>query len=283
MKRNLKEDDGGKMEYLKALEDALEAENYLCTYNDKKLIVDTDLGMFDIDYVPGEWVYVIHFSGPNKEFTKYKKYTDDVVELIVNVVEDQLDDWSTEHYIESKKPIKKGIKEDRSLGRTPKPYKAVERGTTVLERDGEPWTVIEKGTVSELNEKYPECQIYERPYYDAVYVGDNICQYGHEDRGKHIFVYGEHDDVYNNVLAYYDDGPSRSWSVYMRESRNLKEGDVEDGWCFIFGSGNYSVYQRGANEYKVEWSDGVCSIEPILCSSEEEAKQIVEELQDAEK
>lgn len=136
MKRNLKEDDGGRMEYLKALEDALEAENYLCTWGDEplgKLIVDTDLGMFDIDYVPGEWVYVVHFSGPNREFTKYRKYTDDVVEIVVNVVEDQLDDWSTEHYMESKKestldlfgqnakvhkdknwkPVKKQIKERR--------------------------------------------------------------------------------------------------------------------------------------------------------------------------
>lgn len=133
MKRNLKEDDGGKMEYLKALENALEAENYLCTWSDEKLIVDTDLGMFDIDYVPGEWVYVVHFSGPNREFTKYRKYTDDVVEIVVNVVEDQLDDWSTEHCMESKKestldlfgqnakvhkdknwkPVKKQIKERR--------------------------------------------------------------------------------------------------------------------------------------------------------------------------
>lgn len=133
--------------------------------------------------------------------------------------DDPLYGYGEEDLVESKKSTKKSIKEDRSLGRTPKPYKAVERGTTVLERDGEPWTVIEKGSVSELNEKYPECQIYERPYYNAVYVGDPICQYGHEDRGKHIFVYGDYDDVYNNVLAYYDDVPTRSWSVYMKESK----------------------------------------------------------------
>ncbi len=123
----------------------------------------------------------------------------------------------------STKYLEKRIKEDRSLGRTPKPFDAVSRGTTVLEKDGEPWTVIEKGTVGELNRKYPECEIFERSYYHAVYVGDGICYYGHEDRGKHIFVYGEYEDVYNNVLAYYDDGPSRSWSVYMKEAKNLKE------------------------------------------------------------
>lgn len=89
--------------------------------------------------------------------------------------------------------------------------------------------------MSELNEKYPECQIYERPYYHAVYVGDPICQYGHEDRGKHIFVYGDYDDVYNNVLAYYDDVPTRSWSVYMKESKKapnrktLKEDTIGPG------------------------------------------------------
>lgn len=127
---------------------------------------------------------------------------------------------------------KNKLKEDRSLGRTPKPYEAIGRGTTVLERDGEPWTVIEKGTVGELNRAHPECEIYERPYYHAVYVGDDICFYGHEDRGKHIFVYGDYDDVYNNVLAYYDDGPSRSWSVYMKESKKkVREASVdEDDW-----------------------------------------------------
>lgn len=98
---------------------------------------------------------------------------------------------------------------------------------------GEPWTVIEKGTVGELNRAHPECEIYERPYYHAVYVGDGISYCDWEDRGKHIFVYGDYDDVYNNVLAYYDDGPSgESWSVYMKESKkapnrkNLKEDAI---------------------------------------------------------
>lgn len=123
------------------------------------------------------------------------------------------------HFESKKAPNKKGLKEDRSLGRTPKDFKDIGRGTTVLDRDGEPWTVAEKGTVGELNRKYPECEIFEKSYYHAVYVVDPICDYNHEDRGKHIFVYGDYDDGYNNVLAYWDDVPTRSWSVYMRESK----------------------------------------------------------------
>lgn len=123
------------------------------------------------------------------------------------------------HFESRKAPNKKGLKEDRSLGRTPKDFKDIGRGTTVLDRDGEPWTVAEKGSVGELNRKYPECEIFEKSYYHAVYVVDPICDYNHEDRGKHIFVYGDYDDVYNNVLAYWDDVPTRSWSVYMRESK----------------------------------------------------------------
>ena len=133
--------------------------------------------------------------------------------------DDPLYGYGEEDLLESKKPTKKNIKEDRNLGRTPKSFNAVNRGTTVLERDGEPWMVLEKGTVGELSRKYPEHQIYEPSYYHAVYVGDPICDYHHENKGERIFVYGEYDDVYNNVLAYYDDVPTRSWSVYMKESK----------------------------------------------------------------
>lgn len=117
----------------------------------------------------------------------------------------------------------KKIKEDRSLGRTPKSFDAVSRGTTVLERDGEPWTVIEKGTVGELNRKYPDCKrdfyLDDVPSYaHAVYAGDNIHFYGHKDRGKCIFVYDEYDGRYGGVIAYYDDAPTRSVSFYMKES-----------------------------------------------------------------
>ena len=61
--------------------------------------------------------------------------------------------------------------------------------------------------------------------------------------------------------------------------------DDEDpsGWYFVFGTGNYSVYARDDDEYKVEWSDGVHTMEPILCGSAKEAKQTIKELQDAEK
>ena len=238
MKKYLKEDDGGKMEYLRALEKALEKENYLCTWgdepigniNNKKLVVDTDLGMFDIDYVPGEWVYVIHFSGPDREFTKYREYTEDVVEIIVNVMEDQLDDWCTEHYVESKKPNKKKIQEKW-------------RGADITYE----W---------ELREQFQD--LIEHSYMQSKgKLGKSEIEQAFQDAMDDIL---ENDPSY---FHFYD--------------------DVEDGWYFVFGTGNYSVYQREGNEFKVEWSDGVHSIEPILCSSEEEARQTVKELQDAEK
>ena len=56
----------------------------------------------------------------------------------------------------------KKIKEDRSLGRTPKPFDAVSRGTIVLDRQEVPWKVADKGTVGELRRKYPECSIFEK-------------------------------------------------------------------------------------------------------------------------
>ena len=123
------------------------------------------------------------------------------------------------------KTISKGkrIKEERdSLGRTPKDFKNIGRGTTVIDRHGEPWYVSDKGSVGELNRKYPEYEIFEKSYYNAVFVVDPICDYNHEDKGKHIFVYGDYDDVYNTVLAYYDDVPTRSWGVYMRESKSKR-------------------------------------------------------------
>ena len=133
------------------------------------------------------------------------------------------------------KTISKGkrIKEERdSLGRTPKDFKNIGRGTTVIDRHGEPWYVSDKGSVGELNRKYPEYEIFEKSYYNAVFVVDPICDYNHEDKGKHIFVYGDYDDVYNTVLAYYDDVPTRSWGVYMREATNTKyEVYWNDNWA----------------------------------------------------
>lgn len=127
-KTRLKEATGGDggLPELKSLENALEKEDFLCTwteedmgsYVNKKLIVNTDLGMFDIDYVPGEWLYIVHFSGPGREFTKYREYVDDVVEIVVNVIEDQLDDWGTDMFPmeeKQKRPAKKNLKESWDL------------------------------------------------------------------------------------------------------------------------------------------------------------------------
>ena len=135
------------------------------------------------------------------------------------------------------------VKEDRSLGRQLKTWKQVRKGDTVVDSDEEPWTVIEKGSVAELNEKYPECKLYDaEPYKDAVYVGDPICSYGHEDKGNRIFVY---DDSWQGALAYFND-----YGFYISESKKRKS-NLKESYTHYYVIKNHSqdVYNKYNDEF----------------------------------
>lgn len=97
-------DDGGRMDYLNDLKNALEEADYPAIWEDedpdhpsglkaKVLKVSTDCGDFRFDYVPGEWIYIVDFSGPNREFTVTDlQYPDDVVALVERTVQEVIDD-----------------------------------------------------------------------------------------------------------------------------------------------------------------------------------------------
>lgn len=94
MDKKLNEDayDNDCHQYLEALQNGLESGFDLVSYFDKngmRLNIETDCGDFDVEYVPGEWVYVIHFSGINKEFTETPEHTDEAVNLIGWTVEEE--------------------------------------------------------------------------------------------------------------------------------------------------------------------------------------------------
>lgn len=96
--------DGGRMDYLNDLKNALEEATYPAVWEDedpdypsglknKVLKVSTDCGDFRFDYVPGEWIYIVDFSGPNREFTVTDlQYPEDVVALVEKTVQEVIDD-----------------------------------------------------------------------------------------------------------------------------------------------------------------------------------------------
>lgn len=74
-----------------------------------RVIVDFDIGSFDIDYIEGEWVYVVHYSGEFYEFTIYREWADDVVSIIQSVSEDDAEQWAQE-YVNEKGPFDESAK-----------------------------------------------------------------------------------------------------------------------------------------------------------------------------
>ncbi len=90
MKKDLME--GATEEYLVDLKDRLESEYDLIAYFDKnghRLNIETDVGDFDVEYAAGEWIYVIHFSGVNREFTETLEHTADAADLIASTLQDE--------------------------------------------------------------------------------------------------------------------------------------------------------------------------------------------------
>ncbi len=97
-------EDNGSMDYLNDLKNALEKAGYPTTWEDEDLgypsglktrvlRVSTDCGDFRFDYVSGEWIYIVDFSGPNREFTVTDlQYPDDVVALVEKTVQEVIDD-----------------------------------------------------------------------------------------------------------------------------------------------------------------------------------------------
>lgn len=74
-----------------------------------RVIVDFDIGSFDIDYIEGEWVYVVHYSGEFYEFTIYREWADDVVSIIQSVSEDDAEQWA-QAYVNEKGPFDESAK-----------------------------------------------------------------------------------------------------------------------------------------------------------------------------
>lgn len=102
MDKKLNEDayDSDCHQYLEALQNGLESGFDLVSYFDKngmRLNIETDCGDFDVEYVPGEWVYVIHFCGNGREFTEYLEHTDEAVNLIGNTIEEECEKITGEY------------------------------------------------------------------------------------------------------------------------------------------------------------------------------------------
>lgn len=102
LNKKLNEDayDSDCHDYLEALQNGLESGFDLVSYFDKngmRLNVETDCGDFDVEYVPGEWVYVIHFCGTDREFTETLEHAEEAVNLIGNTIEEEAEKIAGEY------------------------------------------------------------------------------------------------------------------------------------------------------------------------------------------
>ena len=101
-----REGDQGRGDYLADLARALEDIQYPTTRDEEgRVLVETDVGDFSIDYIDGEWLYVISFTGFDTEFTIYRSYSNEVIEVVENTVENEVDAYLEEYYQESNPPF----------------------------------------------------------------------------------------------------------------------------------------------------------------------------------
>ena len=101
-----REGDQGRGDYLASLASALEDILYPTTRDEEgRVIVETDVGNFNIDYIDGEWLYVVNFTGFDMEFTLYRKHSEEVIEVIENTVENEVDAYLEEYYNMSNPPF----------------------------------------------------------------------------------------------------------------------------------------------------------------------------------
>ena len=103
-------DSSERDQTLQELLKKLDAEGF-ATMLDRsgRVIVDFDIGSFDIDFVEGEWVYLVHYSGEFYEFTIYREWADDVVSIIQSVSEDDAEQWA-QAYVNEKSPFDESAK-----------------------------------------------------------------------------------------------------------------------------------------------------------------------------
>lgn len=79
---------------------------------DSSIVIDTDVGCFEITYVPGEWVYVLQFSGENNEFTKYIEFTDVAAEFIAKTLKGLTVQKVSEYELDNVNLNRRNLKED---------------------------------------------------------------------------------------------------------------------------------------------------------------------------